>query len=63
MTTLSSAIESATVGPLLQRAVCDSLVPIAGSKADTEPTRRQVRRQNARVLQCPEGARRKPDLS
>jgi hypothetical protein len=61
-TTPSSVIDGA-VAPILQRAVCANLVPIAGSKADTEPTRRQVRRQNARVEQCPEGSRRKPDLS
>ena len=46
----------------IEKAVCDNLVPIASSKADTPLTRRQIVQQNARVNQCPPELRRKPDL-
>lgn len=49
--------------PIILEAVCKNLVPVAGSKADTELTRRQVRRQNARVDTCPLELRRKADLT
>lgn len=58
--TSTSAID---LHPVILEAVCKNLVPIAGSKQDTETTRRQVRRQNARVDACPLELRRKADLT
>lgn len=36
-----------------KRAVCLNLVPISGKSTDDEYTRRQIKRQNARVQNCP----------
>ena len=60
--TRSSVIDAA-VKPQIRAAVCENLVPIAGSKHDTGLSRRQHVRQNARVMRCPPELRRKPDLS
>jgi hypothetical protein len=49
--------------PLILEAVCKNLVPISGKSTDDPLTRRQVRRQNARVETCPPELRRKADLS
>jgi hypothetical protein len=49
--------------PVILEAVCKNLVPISGKSTDDPLTRRQVRRQNARVDQCPQALRRKADLT
>jgi hypothetical protein len=48
--------------PIILKAVCDNLVPISGKSTDDPLTRQQVKRQNARVLNCPPDLRRKPEL-
>lgn len=42
-----------------RRAICGSLVPISGKSTDDPYTRIQVKRQNARVKECPPELRRK----
>lgn len=44
-----------------KRAICLNTVAIAGKSTDDEYTRRQIKRQNARVMACPEEWRRMPE--
>lgn len=48
--------------PIILKAVCDNLVPISGKSTDDPLTRKQIKRQNARVDNCPPELRRKPEL-
>jgi hypothetical protein len=48
---------------IIEEAVCANLVPIVGKSTDDPLTRRQVKRQNGRVLACPPELQREPDLS